>query len=431
MSNLIIKAMTEVNLLKKFQDKTNADDKSIGFDYQYYYFLYQLLGLEEGQKLGIEVKDDVHIDLNDGSQVLMQLKHSIQTNASGEVVNLTERDSDLWKTLSNWVNIINDPLDGRSKSKEQLAFIEQTSFILVSNKASNTTNKFFGKIKGLEQKLISILEVKQYLEDLQSTTADEDIKKYVESLKKQSQKWLAMFFAKLEFELDQDDLIKKIKSRIKGKQVKESKIDDVFNSIDSNLRQRNYINTKSKIKNVISFEDFYHDFHLYFDKGRNDKLPINKSPVHFDKPIEEQVFIKQLIDILALEKTATAEMLRLASYMLQINNHLLDWLNRGLIVQEQIDEFNNDCIARWRNCHDEVHREIDLDLKMFGTAASEKDIVLAALKCVDAVRKNELIFDETALDTELSNGQFYLLSNEPLIGWRIDWEEKYKHDDPK
>ncbi|MFF3926646.1 hypothetical protein [Paenibacillus lactis] len=100
-------------------------------------------------------------------------------------------------------------------------------------------------------------------------------------------------------------------------------------------------------------------------------------------------------------------------------------------MQEQIDEFNNDCIARWRNCHDEVHREINLDLKMFGTAPSEKDIVLAALKCVDAVRKNELIFDETALDTELSNGQFYLLSNDPLIGWRIDWEEKYKHDDPK
>ncbi len=106
--------MIEVVYLRNFQDKTNAEDKSIGFDYQYYYFLYLLLGLEEGQKIGIEVKDDVHIDLNDGSQVLLQLKHSIQTNTSGKVVNLTERDSDLWKTISNWVNIINDPLDGRS-----------------------------------------------------------------------------------------------------------------------------------------------------------------------------------------------------------------------------------------------------------------------------------------------------------------------------
>ena len=39
-----------------YQEKTNADNKSVGFDYQYYYFLYQLLTLEEGQKIGVTVK---------------------------------------------------------------------------------------------------------------------------------------------------------------------------------------------------------------------------------------------------------------------------------------------------------------------------------------------------------------------------------------
>jgi hypothetical protein len=414
--------------LKSFQDKTNAEDKSIGFDYQYYYFLYQLLGLEEGQKIGIEVKDDVHIDLNDGKQVLLQLKHSIQTNTSGGIVNLTERDSDLWKTLYNWVNIINDPSDGREKREDQLDFIQKTTFILVSNKASNSSNLFLKTIIDFKKKVISIADMKQYLQDLHSSTSDKDIKSHVETLKKQTQKWLSVFFSKLEFELDLDDLISKIKSRIKGSKVKEAKIDDVFNAIDSNLRQRNYINTKAKIKNIISFEEFYRDYHVFFDKGRNDKLPINKNPVQFDKPIEEQLFIKQLTDISAIDNTVTSEMLRLASYMLQTNNQLRDWLNRGLIVQEQLNEFNKDCIAKWKNSHDEVHREIKLDLKMYGTEPSERDIILAGLKCLDEVRKNELIFDETALDTELSNGQFYLLSNEPEIGWRIDWEEKYKND---
>ncbi|SDT08143.1 hypothetical protein SAMN05444162_3031 [Paenibacillaceae bacterium GAS479] len=424
----IKKEILEVVLLKSFQDKTNAEDKSIGFDYQYYYFLYQLLALEEGQNIGIEVKDDVHIDLDDGKQVLLQLKHSIQTNASGKIVNLTERDSDLWKTLYNWVNIINDPLDGRAKREQQLDFIEKTTFILVSNKASNSSNLLLKKIADFKLKVISISDLKQYLKDLQSTTADKEINSYIETLKIQTLPWLTNFFSKLEFQLDQDDLILKIKSRIKSKQVKESKIEDVFNAIDSNLRQRNYINTKLKLKNVISFEDFYRDYHVYFDKGRNDKLPINKNPVEFDKPLEEQLFIKQLIDILAIDSTAKSEMLKLASYMLQINNHLREWLNRGLIVQEQLDEFNKDCIAKWQNSHDEVHREIKLDLKMFGTAPSERNIILTGLKCLDEVRKNELIFEETVLGTELSNGQFYLLSNEPYIGWRIDWEEKYNND---
>lgn len=37
--------------MRTFQDAANAENKSIGFDYQYYYFIYQLLGLEKGQKI--------------------------------------------------------------------------------------------------------------------------------------------------------------------------------------------------------------------------------------------------------------------------------------------------------------------------------------------------------------------------------------------
>jgi hypothetical protein len=54
-------------------DKTSAEDKSIGFDYQYYYFLSKLLNLKKGQVLGLEVMDDVHSELNDNTKILVQL----------------------------------------------------------------------------------------------------------------------------------------------------------------------------------------------------------------------------------------------------------------------------------------------------------------------------------------------------------------------
>jgi hypothetical protein len=60
-------------------DKTSAEDKSIGFDYQYYYFLNELLRLKSGQTAGYEVLDDVHIELADGNTLLIQLKHTVQT----------------------------------------------------------------------------------------------------------------------------------------------------------------------------------------------------------------------------------------------------------------------------------------------------------------------------------------------------------------
>ncbi|RKN79158.1 ABC-three component system protein [Paenibacillus ginsengarvi] len=414
-----------------FQEKTTADNKSIGFDYQYYYFLYQLLGLEEGEKIGIEVKDDVHLELPDNAQVLIQVKHTVQQNSQGQSINITERDIDIWKSLSNWTKMINDPLDGRKVAEARLAFIENTSFILVSNKSNNQKNTFLKKVKECKQKKITITDFRNYLALLIKGTSDPIIKGYMEDVEGQSKKWLELFISKLEFELEQDDLIAMIKKRIKAKLVKESKIEDVFNALDSNLRKRNYINTKKNIKNVISFAEFYRDYHVLFDKGRNDKLPINNDLVHFNKSIDEQLFITQLADIHAIDKNSMPEKLRLASQMLRTNNHKSDWLKRGLVVKEQLEHFDNDCVTKWSNTYDEVHRDIKLDIEIDNTVPTEKAIVRAGLRCLDEIRKKELVLDETPLDSELSNGQFYQLSNIPTIGWRFDWKEKYKNEPPK
>ena len=112
-----------------------------------------MLALEEGEKIGLEVKDDVHLELNDGKQILLQLKHSIQNNSAGEIINLTERDTDLWKTIYNWINIINDVADGRSKREDQLRFIDNTNFILVSNKSSNLNNTFLINVENFKKAL--------------------------------------------------------------------------------------------------------------------------------------------------------------------------------------------------------------------------------------------------------------------------------------
>ena len=98
---------------KTFTESTSADSTILGFDYQFFFFLYKLLELKVDEVIGLEVKDDVHVINKDGSVILYQLKHSIQTNADGSIKNLTELDSDLWKTLSNWCNVITDKNDGR------------------------------------------------------------------------------------------------------------------------------------------------------------------------------------------------------------------------------------------------------------------------------------------------------------------------------
>ncbi|NOU61776.1 hypothetical protein [Marinifilum caeruleilacunae] len=94
--------MTKKN---KVIEQHTAGPQAIGFDYQFYYFMYLSLQLIPGQKIGFEVKDDIHIDTPSG-QILYQTKNSVLKNSEGETQNLTLMDIDLWKTLSNWTEII-------------------------------------------------------------------------------------------------------------------------------------------------------------------------------------------------------------------------------------------------------------------------------------------------------------------------------------
>ncbi|WP_050934969.1 hypothetical protein [Gluconacetobacter diazotrophicus] len=163
-------------------DKTSAEDKSIGFDYQYYYFLNELLSLKSGQTASYEVLDDVHIERADGKTLLVQLKHTVQKNAQGDPINLAKLDPDLWKSISNWCKVIVDPADGRSSVADQLVFLKNTSFLLVSNKSGNTRNSVLSSIDEFWNGTKSHVGFISDIRALKTKTKDETIKGYIDDL---------------------------------------------------------------------------------------------------------------------------------------------------------------------------------------------------------------------------------------------------------
>lgn len=121
-----------------FTESVSAADTSIGFEYQYYYYLDRLVNLRTGESAGLEVKDDVHSELATGFCILVQLKHTVQTNAAGAPIALSELDSDLWKTLYNWTRIITDDTQQRDTVAKQLEYVGNTEFHLVTNKSKTS-----------------------------------------------------------------------------------------------------------------------------------------------------------------------------------------------------------------------------------------------------------------------------------------------------
>lgn len=400
---------------KTHAEKTTSEKKSIGFDYQYYFFLWKVISLQPNESVGLEVKDDIHCDLDNDHQLLYQLKHSLQKKTDGiNPENLTTSDLDMWKTFSNWSKMISDSKDFRSTKQAQLDFIKKTSFVLASNKASNKSNEVIEKITDLKEMTIDEGSVIRFLENLRDKSKGDTLKIYINDVLNLEIEVLKEFFLHTFFELDNDDIIQKCKEAIKSKMVPIDKIDQAFKNLDSSIRENNYLAIKEGKKIQISFDNFYINYRRYFDIFRNGNLAVQDYEGVLPSNLADQTFIKQLQEIGFI--TEDLEMIaELTRFKLKLRNNLERWKNDGDISEPELVRFKNNAFNEWKREH---------QFKYIGQI-SEDEYNKKGLEILEAVLKTKLTLDNQDLDIDLCYGKFYSLSDEPIIGWRKDWE-KYK-----
>ena len=196
---------------KKHSDKTSADSILVAFDYQYYYFLWKLFSLRPGESVGLEVKDDVHTELDNNEQIYFQVKHTVKKKADGTPINLTELDTDLWKTLSNWSKIISDNNDGREKEFDQIKFIKKTSFVLASNKSSSNGNSILKLMLNYQEGIAGLDCVKKAFNAIYKESENKVLRGYIDDVLLLKDNVLEYYFKRILFELDEKDIILKCK----------------------------------------------------------------------------------------------------------------------------------------------------------------------------------------------------------------------------
>ena len=399
-------------------DLTSADTKIIGFDFQYFYFINELLKLDKGQAVGFEGKDDVHIDLIPDKMVLIQLKHTIKKSAKGLPVNLTEKDDDLWKSLSNWGKVICDFASGRKTMESQISYIENAEFVLATNK-SLSKNKAISQISKLNKDKISFLDFTKYLSDLQSTTKDMDVSQHINDVLEMSPQLLTGFMKKLKFVDTGDNLINEIKSSIQKKMIATNRINDVFNDLYSELKQDFFDSVKKGFHQIITFEEWLSKYTCIFERYRQTTLPIRRFQPIFPPDLSEQQFIKELIEIGEVEADDLAQIAQFSEFMLMVKLNLDNWCIDGEIANIDKDEFHESAKSIWRNSHKKAHR------------STKNNLILNhsnALNCLDDIREKNLKMFTTEIGIDLSNGEFYYLSNKRIIGWKLEWKGSYYYE---
>nr|WP_315203586.1 hypothetical protein [uncultured Flavobacterium sp.] len=408
--------------MSTIQDQHTAGPIVIGFDYQFYYFMYLALELKQGQKIGFEVKDDVHVDKEDGTTILFQTKHTIVKSTNGALQNLTTLDIDLWKTLSNWSDFIKE-------NKSNSSFLNKHSFILVTNKSENN-NDFIAALT-LFKSDNDIDKVVLKINELEKKTQDETLKKYIKNVAKLGKSKLKLFLKKLVIETDNDGIIEKIKNRLLEKFYQPDLVEPIFESLSSNLNMAKYIDIKDRKKFEISSEDFAKRFGKCFKVATEIKpLPRREFPVLLPDDLENQIFIKQLIDIGEIQ-TGSNYIRDYTTQMLKFLNHFTYWSEEeNFILLTDIQEFKNNSIQIWINEFKAKYRQIE---RQISTGSSindlEDEVKNLAVDLVDYIRKQDLsIPGFSALGVEFSNGHYYALSDNLEIGWHFDWGNKYKKE---
>ena len=403
---------------KSVQEQHTAGPNAIGFDYQFYYFMYLALDMSFGDTIGFEVRDDVHIEKNNGEVILFQGKHSVQTNASGQVQNLTALDVDLWKTLNNWVLMI------KAEPNSNI-FLKSNSFSLFTNKNEHF-NEFVSALNSFKLD-DNIIQLSTKLKELQQRTNDETIKRYLKNVISLKTSVMKVFMLKLTIETGLDDIINRIKHKILKFSRVQAVVDDIYDKLSSAMQTAKYLEIKERGKFEISFDDFDNKFQRCFLIAYKERpLPRRNLPILPPENLEAQIFIKQLIDIGEL-LPGSKEVMDYTEQKLRVTNHFTYWIDENLLFPFESESCEDNAVFLWQTKFASKYRNIKKQLIAGKPVAElEVDIRSIGIEILDYLREQNLDLLESKLGVEYSNGLYYSLADKLRLGLHLDWENKYQ-----
>ena len=393
------------NKIEELNKNDNASKTSAGFIYQDLVFIKKLLYLEDdGTKITHELFDDIAV-IKENQLELVQVKHSINED------NLTDRSSDLWKTLSKWSKIILRGVNDRI----EFVFYTNKSPSSRSNKLLTeliSNNKNYINIQTLINTLYSDLEEKE--KEKKTTESENPIFKYVNDIYSLSKEEQESLFSKLSLVLSENIIIEDIKKRIRYFGIeKDSEIDSIYNELLGIVTTERFRLAKEGNEFIVDFNYFRKKlkFDLLIGLARVEDIDFDKYygfENEYNEDYTENIFYKQLKDI-DIEDS-------------KINNYAKERAKTSIFMKElellpsQIEVISKKICDEWKIIHEDEYDE------KYSDECHHKE---KARVCFKETKKANILYQKQNLPRGLVEGKVVDLSNNPSIGWRLDWKDKY------
>lgn len=412
--------MSKENAKRPQHEIRSAADKILAFNYQWDFFVLQVLKLVEGSDMvSFEYLDDVAKQTNN-DVILYQVKHSVQKGTDGKIIHLTNRDNDLWKTISVWMQFIEEDC-----VKDKAAYISKTQFVLVTNK-TDSDNVFISALQEYHQ--------------------DKDMSKFKESIKEIVNKgkegsgvtkiisqfigidYLELFVNNIRLNLDENELQAQIKTLVQYRfALQPSKVDEVFERLMGKMRMDADNTIQERKKVIYDISTIQKNYWSIISVGR-EKLVFKTDYPSYKGDPRDLLFLKQLLVINEVTKDNLDDIAQYTREWFLFHNNIKNKWDNHDVNDWDISELTTNVIAVWKREQKQAYKKKNVD-------SPKKELDEVAQNFIYKIRSEQLELAKTSLGPALSNGCFYYYSNDdveiiqnlPMIGWHIDWENIFKH----
>lgn len=398
-------------------EKIAADKTSLGFEFQDLVYIEKLIELGPGEKLGLELHDDIHVETvaSDGSiedLLLIQVKHSVNPG------NVTDRDIDLWKTFYNWLRLI-PGLPRHRSLKFQLYTnkrLNDQPFVTLLKAPRENIESILAHIRATDGE-ISLAESSKGADDSANPLA-----KYVQSVARASDKDLAFMFERFEFHSDDSSIIARISSTLRRLSIPPERLEDTRKHVIGAFKESKFSKIVEGKKVVIEFDafrtemgfdrivrsaraepaDFDRFVDIYYSYQRPDTLSFSGSTFH-----------DQLKDI----GISQDEIVERGVEMMLAEQFLESLREEGAFSAVENARLEHKAVSVWQLLHNQSHRSTREE--------DEATHMLASQGCYDQTMRNPLKAGDIELPSNLSCGKYIKMSNLPRIGWRKNWRKTF------
>ena len=408
------------------EEKHAAMDKIEGFVYQFYYFLYLLLTDKEGT-VSFEKLDDAAVE-NKTCIKMIQAKHTVRVNAVGEISPLTNRSSDLWKAIDVWRKLIVGDGKKNRTDEEKRKYIEEHDFIFVSNRdfVDNKVAALCKKESVPNQATIdnTLDEITKEARPSETKPSVRTVQMMIDDLK--SFDFRRDFLGKLSFEtISQSDLQNKCVEAIKKDAwFAEDEAGTVFDDFLCEAVKDFSKQADLGKPLVYTFKERRERFLKVFQYHRTEKLDFRILKQQYKKEFLDLVCIQQLIKVKDFMASQTDKVAKCASRFYSFKNKFDELRENSKILDIEEEMFIEEATGYWENEFDNAYDGLD-------DKATEEEIEKKAKSILYEVRKQRLKLCNELLDQPISDGAFYYLSDECIIGWHKNWREFFKKQTDK